>query len=228
MGIALNGLVIALGGLIGSRLRKGVSGDNFQTLGISIVIVSLVGFFENVYNVDGGKLVSGSLILVLVAFIVGSKVGELLRLEERMSNLGSTADGPRNPVLDAFLYFGIGGLQILGPIALATSGDNSQLILKSLIDIPFAIVFGATYGKKVALAAIPVALVQVVIALVAWAFASFFTQRIVMEVCAMGFIILFFSGFNLVSDSKHKISNLNMLPGVFLMLIISGIKEWLF
>lgn len=228
MGILLNALVIAIGALVGSKLKKGISGDNFQTLGISIVIVSLVGFFENVYNVDGGKLASGSLILVLVAFIVGSKIGELLRLEERLSNLGISANGPRNAVLDAFLYFGIGGLQILGPIALATRGDNSQLVLKSLIDIPFAIVFGAAYGKKAALSAIPVALVQVIIALTAWAFASFFTQRIIMEVCAMGFIILFFSGFNLVSDGKNKISNLNMLPSVFLMLIISGIKEWLF
>ena len=228
MGILLNALVIAIGALIGSQLKKGISGDNFQTLGISIVIVSLVGFFENVYNIEGGKLVSGGLILVLVAFIVGSKIGELLRLEERMSNLGISESGPRNAVLDAFLYFGIGGLQILGPIALATRGDNSQLILKSLIDIPFAIVFGATYGKKTAWSAIPVALVQVVIALVAWVFSSFFTERIIMEVCSMGFIILFFSGFNLVSNSKNKISNLNMLPGVFLMLIISGIKEWLF
>ena len=151
-----------------------------------------------------------------------------MRLEERMSNLGKSDNASRNAVMDGFLFFGIGGLQILGPIALATQGDNSQLILKSLIDIPFAIVFGAAYGKIVALSAIPVALVQLAILGVAHLFDSFFTQVIVMEVCAMGFIILFFSGFNLASNGKHKISNLNMLPGVFLMLIISGIKEWLF
>lgn len=228
MGIALNALVIALGGLVGSWLHKGVSKENFRTLGIGIVIVSLVGFFENVYNVEDGKLISESLVLVLVAFMVGTQAGQWLRIEERMSNLGKTGSAAGNGVMDAFMFFGIGGLQILGPIALVTQGDNSQLILKSIIDIPFTIVFGATYGKTVALAAIPVAMVQVVIALAAWCFGGFFTPQIVTEVCAIGYIILFFSGFNLVSNSKNKISNLEMLPGVFLMLIISGIKEWLF
>lgn len=228
MGIALNALVIALGGLVGSMLSKGIAKENFRTLGISIVIVSFVGFFENVYHIEGGKLVSESLVLVLVAFIVGSKLGDVLHLEDKLSNVGMTANASHNAVLDAFLYFGIGGLQILGPIALATQNDNSQLILKSIIDIPFSIVFGATYGRKVAWAAIPVAAVQVVIFLVASVFRSFFTSQIIMEVCAMGFIILFFSGFNLVSDGKNKISNINMLPGVFIMLVISGLKEWVF
>lgn len=227
MGIVLNALVIGLGCLLGSMMRRGVSKDNFRTLGISIVIVSLVGFFENIYNVDGKSLMSEDLILVLIAFMLGSKIGELLKLEEWFSNLGKSRNADSNAVLDAFLYFGIGGMQICGPIALAAQGDNSQLILKSIIDIPFALVFGATYGKAAALSAIPVALVQVVIWAVALVCGPFFTDTIISQLCAMGFVILFFSGFNLVTDSKHKIDNLNMLPSVFLILIFGGIKEWL-
>jgi len=227
MGIVLNALVIALGGLLGSVLKKGADRGKFRTLGISIVIVSITGFAENSFSVENGRLVGENLIPILLAFILGSSLGDWLRLEERFSDLGKSSNTAKNAVMDAFLYFGIGGLQILGPIALASQGDNSQLILKSLIDIPFAIVFGATYGKIVALAAIPVALVQMVIGLCAWAAAPFFTEQIVTQLCSLGFIILFFSGFNLVSDGKQKIGNINMLPGVFLILIIAGIREWL-
>ena len=226
MGILANALVIALGGLVGSKMKKGFSESSFRNLGICIVIVSLVGFFENIYNVKEGTLNSGSLTIVLMAFILGSKAGEMLHMEDKFSNFGKSDNAAFNAVLDAFLYFGIGGLQICGPIALATQGDNSQLLLKSVIDIPFAVMFGATYGKVVSLSAIPVALVQVVIALAAWGLGSFFTDEVISQLCSVGFIILFFSGFNLfVRDNKQKVSNLNMLPGVIMILLFHGVKE---
>lgn len=230
MGMGLNALVIAGGCLMGSMLRKGVSKDNFRTLGFCIIIVSLVGFFENIYsvNVEGGSLMSDDLILVLIAFMVGSKIGEAAKLQEHFSNLGKNDNPAKNAVMDAFLYFGIGGLQISGPIALAAQGDNSQLVFKSLIDIPFALVFGTTYGKAAALSAIPVALVQFVIWAIAELCGPFFTEAIIAQLCAMGYVILFFSGFNLATDGKHKIDNISMLPGVLLILIFSGIKEWVF
>lgn len=227
MGIAANALVIVLGGLLGSKLQKSITEESERTLGICIVIVSLVGFFENIYRIQGQTITSESLMIVLLAFLVGSKLGEALHLEERLSNLGKDAQNQRHGVLDAFLYFGVGGMQICGPILLATQGDNSQLLLKSAIDIPFAIVFGAAYGKTAALAAIPVALVQVLIAGAAYLFRGLFTEQMITELCAVGYIILFFSGFNLIAGGKHRISNLNMLPGVLLIMLLQGGKEWL-
>ena len=73
MGIVANALVIGIFGLLGSVLRKTVSKDKFRILGICIVIVSVVGFFENVYTVQNGKLISGSLTLLLIAFIIGNE-----------------------------------------------------------------------------------------------------------------------------------------------------------
>lgn len=228
MGILINVSVILFGGFLGGKLQKFVKKEYSYTLGIGIIIVSLVGFFENVYNVKSNKLTSGNLVILIMAFIIGSIIGKTIHLEDRFSNLGKGSNTSLNAIVDTFLFFGIGGFQILGPIALATNGDNSQLILKSVIDIPFAIIFGATYGKITALAAIPVGMVQVIIFLAAKVFQSFFTEHIVAEICAMGYIILFFSGFNLLSDIKHKISNIDMLPAVILILIISGVKEWMF
>ena len=225
VGIVANALVIGIFSLLGSVLRKTVSKDKFRILGICIVIVSVVGFFENVYTVQNGKLISGSLTLLLIAFIIGNELGEGLRINQHLSNLGKSGNAARNAIIDSFLYFGIGGLQICGPIAMVTNGDNSQLFLKSAIDIPFAIMFGATYGPWAAVAAIPVALMQVVIALMAWFMGGFFTDQVVKDVCSLGFIILFFSGFNLFTQGKKKIDNINMLPSILIILLYYGIRE---
>ena len=189
------------------------------------MIVSLVGFFENVYTIENGKIESGSLTLLLIAFIIGNELGEKLRINEYLSNLGKSGNAARNAMIDSFLYFGIGGLQICGPIAMVTQGDNSQLLLKSAIDIPFAIMFGATYGPWTAVAAIPVALMQVLIALTAWFMEGFFTNQVVKDICSLGFIILFFSGFNLFSQGKNKVNNVNMLPSILIILLYYGIRK---
>ena len=225
MGIVANALVIGIFGLLGSVLKKSITKDRFGVLGICIVIVSLVGFFENVYTIENGKIESGSLTLLLISFIIGNELGEGLRINQHLSNLGKSDNAARNAIMDSFLYFGIGGLQICGPIAMITQGDNSQLFLKSVIDIPFAIMFGATYGPWAAVAAIPVALMQVVIALMAWFMGDFFTDQVVKDICSLGFIILFFSGFNLFTQGKKKIDNVNMLPSILIILLYYGIRE---
>ncbi len=219
MGILANALIIMLGGFLGSKRKMKDSTHNYHILGIGIIIISLVGFFENVYNVQGEKVVSENLIIVILAFLLGSKIGEWLKIEDRLSHFGNTDSASFNAFLDAALFFGIGGLQISGPVLLAVNGDNSQLLLKCCLDAPFAIVFGATYGKVVSLSALPVAAVQGVIALTAFVFSSLFSDAMTAQLCAMGYIILFFSGFNLLTDGKHKVNNINMLPGTFLVVI---------
>ena len=225
MGILADTFVIAFFGFLGSKMRKAVPADRLRFLGICIVIVSLVGFFENVYTVQAGKLVSENLTLLLIAFIIGNELGERFQINQHLSNIGKSGNAAANAVIDSFFFFGIGGLQICGPIAMATQGDNSQLFLKSMIDIPFAIMFGAAYGPWAAGAAIPVALMQAGIALIARFMSSFFTDQVVRDLCSVGFVILFFSGFNLLADSKHKVDNVNMLPSVFMILMYHGMRS---
>ncbi len=225
MGIIANALTIILGSLLGSGRKSKDSTRNYHILGVSIIIISLVGFFENVYNVEGENVVSENLILVILSLLLGTKIGEWLRIEDHLSNLGNTANQSVNAFLDAALFFGIGGLQISGPVLLAINHDNSQLLIKCFLDAPFAVVFGATYGKVVALSALPVAAVQVVIALTAYFFSSFFSSDMIAGLCAMGYIILFFSGFNLMTDGKHRVNNINMLPGILLVVLFNVIMS---
>lgn len=71
-------------------------------------------------------------------------------------------------------------------------GGSSQLFIKTFVDFPFAVAFGATYGKIFSLSALPVAAIQILIGLTAWLFAGIFSASMTAQLCAMGYIILFF------------------------------------
>lgn len=78
-------------------------------------------------------------------------------------------------------------MQICGPIIPATVGDSSQLILKSIIDFPFAVMFGISYGKKVAFSSIPVATCQILILTLTIMARDFLTMQVIKQICAMGY-----------------------------------------
>ena len=227
MGIMINALSIASGSIFGSIFKDRIKLKNFTVLGISIMIISLVGFFENIFDINAMMLKSNDLLVVVFSLIIGTIIGDAIQLETRISNISRMSDKGFSSLIDATIFFAVGGLQICGPILLATVGDNSQLILKSIIDFPFALMFGITYGKKVALSSLPVAIGQVIIFLLTFVSKAFFDAIAIKQLCAMGYIVLFFSGFNLICESKYKINNVNMIIGIFIILLYNVLlKLW--
>ena len=227
MGIIMNFLSITTGSLFGNIFKERVKFKNFTVFGIAIMIISIVGFFENIFDVNGMALKSNDLLVVVFALIIGTILGDAIQLETKINNISSYLNDSFTAFIDATIFFGVGGMQICGPIMLATVGDNSQLIIKSLIDFPFALMFGISYGKKVLLSSIPVAVVQVIIVLLTILSKTFFDTTVIKQLCAMGYIILFFSGFNLICESKYKINNVNMIIGIIIILLYNVLlKLW--
>ena len=227
MGIIMNVLSIVTGSLFGNIFKERIKFKNFTVFGIAIMIISIVGFFENIFDVNGMILKSNDLLVVVFALIIGTILGDAIQLETKINNISSYLNDSLTAFIDATIFFGVGGMQICGPIMLATVGDNSQLIIKSLIDFPFALMFGISYGKKVLLSSIPVAVVQVIIVLLTILSKTFFDTTVIKQLCAMGYIILFFSGFNLICESKYKINNVNMIIGIFIILLYNVLlKLW--
>ena len=225
MGILVDALSIVFGSFLGDVFRERIKLKNLMVFSISIMIISLVGFFENVFDVSGITLKSNELMVIVFSLIIGTTLGDAMQLETKLSNLSNFTEGDFSVFIDSTVFFGIGGLQICGPLLLAMSGDNSQLILKGMIDFPFAIMFGISYGKKTAFSAIPVASIQVLIAALTMFFGQFLDASIIKQLCAIGYIILFFSGFNLIN--KTKISNVNMILGIFIVLLYNIILKLL-
>ena len=221
MGILADALSIILGSFLGSRYREKITFKNFSVLGISIMIISMVGFLENIFTIGNGSFKSTGLMLVVFSLITGSWIGDIIHIDEKLSSLSNCRNNNLGFFIDTTLFFGIGGLQISGPVILALTGDSSQLFLKSIIDFPFALMFGMSYGAVTGLSAFPVALCQLFIAICAYFLGDFLSPAIVSQLCAMGYIVLFFTGFNMICDKGKKINNTNMIIGIFMVIIFN-------
>ena len=219
MGILANAFAISAGSILGCLFKKKIQFKSMEILGIGVMIVSIIGFFENALIISDAGIKGEHTVLIVLSLIAGTLIGECLHLEERVGSLTCNSKNRLNGVTDASLFFGIGGLQICGSIVLGVSGDSSQLYLKSMIDFPFSLMFGASYGKSSALASIPVALMQLLISVAAFFVGSLLSNGIVEQLCSVGYIILFFSGLNLLRDKEHKVSNINMIPAILIIIV---------
>ena len=225
MGILVDAASIVIGGLIGGKFKQKITFQSNSAFAIGVMLISLVGFLEKLFLVSEGGISSDHIVVVVLALIGGCAIGDWLRLEERLSGLAGKHASSLSGIIDATLFFGIGGLQISGPILLALQRDSFQLYLKAVIDFPFALMMGATYGKRISVAAIPVAFLQVLIAIAAYFAAPFLGDDLLRQLCSLGYIILFFTGFNMVCGSANKIKNINMIPGIFIIILYHVILE---
>ena len=225
MAFFADGISILLGGLLGSLFNKKIAFGNYSALSIAIMLISAVGLFENILSISNGQLVGTHTVYVSLALVFGCIIGDALKIEDRLYSLSKTKSLQTNGLIESTLFFGIGGLQISGPILYVLDHNSFQLILKALIDFPFALMLGATYGKRTALSAPIVLLMQIGIAVGAYFAGAYISDTLISQLCSLGYLILFFSGFNMICAPKNKIKNINMLPGIFLIIIYNVLTE---
>ena len=225
MGFIVDACSIFLGGILGGIFQKKLYFKSNPALAIAIMLISLVGLLENILSISDGKIVGEHTVVVSIALVLGYLIGDALKLEYRIYSLSKAQNISKNGFIDSVLFFGIGGLQISGPILYALTGDNFQLVLKGVIDFPFALMMGATYGKKISVSAIVVVLGQLIIAAVAYFFGAFISTNLLCQLCSIGYLILFFSGFNMLCSPQSKIKNIHIIPGIFLIIIYNVIAE---
>ena len=228
MGIIANLLSILAGGALVSIFKSRLVMKDNRIFSICIMLISSVGVIESLFRASpDGKIAASSLYPVVIIFALGAIIGGALRIDERLSSLSQSNKPWLNGFIDATVFFGIGGLQICGSILLGVEGDSSQLFLKSIVDFPFAIMFGAIYGKSVLLAAIPIAAIQGLIALPAFFLGDFVSEDTVSQLSCIGYLILFFSGYNMMSREQNKIKNTNMLPSILLVIAYNALRAFI-
>lgn len=224
MGILADGGVIILGGLVGCLFQKFSRFRNIAILGVGIMIISVIGVVENLLSITDHQLQSSNLIIVILALMIGTGIGDTVKIHAGIENLESRfVSGRIHAFITGTLFFGIGGLQITGPVMLAAESDSTQLLLKSIIDLPFAITLGAACGAGIALSALPVMAVQLMIYFISFAAAPLLTADFISQISALGYIILFFVGFDLLGGDK-RIRTVNMLPSILVLILCNAIK----
>ena len=225
MGFAVDFCAIFFGCILGGIFKNKINFKSFFALSVGVMLISAVGLLENILSVSGEKIVCKDAVILCIALIIGYLIGDAMKLEDRIYGLSRAQTSGTSGFIDSVLFFGIGGLQLSGPILYALEKDSLQLIMKGLVDFPFALILGATYGKIAALSAPVVTGAQLIIWLAACLCGNFLSDSLVRQICSIGYIMLFFSGFNMISSPKSKIKNINFLPSMGLVIIYSIFLE---
>ena len=218
LGTVINSLAIIIGGLIGLILKKGIKEEYRNTImdaiGLSVLVIGVTG-----------AIISENMLLVIGSMVVGSFIGEWIKIERKLDNLGdklqsrfSSGDSTFSQAfVTSSLIYCVGAMAIIGSLEAGIQGDNSTLFVKSILDGITSMLFASSLGIGVIFSAIPVFIYQGSITLLANRLAGLLTPVVINEMSAVGGLLIMAIGINILGLKKIKVGN--MLPAIFLPVI---------
>lgn len=234
LGTLMNVIFIIIGGLLGmllgSRIKKNYQESLCTAAGISVLFLGIGGAMEKMLSIDGNALVSGQTLLIIASLFIGVLIGEILNIEGAFERFGEwlkekTKSSGDNSFVDAFVTASfttcIGAMAIVGAIRDGISGDYSILFAKSVLDLVIVAVITASKGKGAIFSAIPIALLQGSVTLLARFIEPIMTQAALANLSLVGSVLIFCVGLNLVWGKKVKVAN--FLPSLIIAVIASYI-----
>ena len=219
LGSIANAAAIIVFGVIGSFLKKGLPkryGD---------LVIAALGFFTVMLGIKFAMQTKYPLV-VIFSIVIGAALGEWIDIEKRMDNLGNSVQNRlkgfkgnfSQGFVNASLLFCVGSLAIMGALQSGLSNNHETLYTKAIMDGVIAIIFASTMGIGVAASAIPVFIYQGTITLLAAFIQPYLSAAVVLEMSAVGGILLMGVGSNILEIKKVKVGNL--IPAIFLPIII--------
>lgn len=225
IGITTDVLITCLGAVLGvvlgTRLPDSLKKALNNTLGTAAIAMGIVLILK-VKNLSA----------VVLTLVIGSILGELVMLDDRIRKLvtgvvhklmnGAAADEQFLAQVSAVvILFCCGGTGWYGALNEGLTGDGSILITKSILDFVTACIFGSILGKIVPMLCIPQAIIYGALFLGSGAVQSFITPDIIADFSATGGIITLCAGLSL-AGIKKDMKVLNLLPSLILIFLISS------
>jgi uncharacterized protein len=223
-GTFLNVATVIIGGMIGlifgARIPDKLKATVIAGMGLFTAAMGLQMFLKT----ENPLIVLGSL-------LIGTLLGEWLRIEDGLHKLGEfleqrfskeSDDGSNKFVrgfLTASLLFCVGPMTILGSIQDGLTGDYNLLAVKSVLDGFASIAFASTLGVGVMFSTIIVLVYQGGISLLAAQLNAIVTTAMMNELTATGGVILLGLAMSSLLEIK-KIRVGNMLPGLLVAPLI--------
>ena len=225
LGTIINTAAIVAGGaggaLFGRFLKENVQDTLTKVCGVSTLFIAITGALEQMLTVENGAIVCHGAMLVIGCLTIGAVIGELLNLEGAFERFGEwlklkTGNARDKRFVDAFvtasLTVCIGAMAIVGSIEDGISGDYSILATKAVLDFIIIMVMSCSMGRGAIFSAIPVAILQGSITVLAGLLRPVMTVGALANLSMVGNVLIFCVGINLVWGKKVRVANL--LPSI--------------
>ena len=217
LGTIVNTLTIVVGSLLGVLLRKGLPerlrNVVMQGLGLCVILIGLRVAIKTENEM-----------IVILSVVLGGVLGALIgiekgldafgaRVQARFQKMGGGSDIGKGFVT-ATLIFCVGSMAIVGSMDAGLRGDYATLLAKSVLDGVTSLILASTLGIGVILSAVAVFVYQGAITLLSQLIAPLFTDRVILEMSAVGGLLIMGIGINMLREKHLPVGDL--LPAIFL------------
>jgi uncharacterized membrane protein YqgA involved in biofilm formation len=234
LGTIINVFSILIGAGIGvalcHRLPASISRTLTDALGLVVLVIGGLNLMALTDSSFAAAVSSaGTLLVVLASLVLGSVLGSMLRIEQRLSHFGTwlqlkaSRGGDKEKFIEGFvnasLLFTIGPMAVLGALQDGLGQGFDVLALKSTLDGLTSVAFAAALGWGVAFAAIPVGIWQGLLTLLAASAGALMSDALVASITATGGVLLLGTGLRVLQI--RMVSVADMLPALVLAPLIT-------
>ena len=221
-GTLVNAIAVIVGSTIGLLLKKGIpqrfSDSIMKAVALCVIYIGI-----------DGCLKGENTLIAIISMAVGALVGELLKLDDGLNNLGKKLESKFSKngadessiakgFVTASLLFCVGAMAIVGSLESGINGNHEILFSKSLLDFISSIIFSASMGIGVMFSAVAVFVYQGIITLLAQFVGPFLSDAVIAEMTCTGSILIIALGLNMLGVTKLKV--MNYIPAVFLPVLL--------
>ena len=236
MGTLINAALILLGGIIGLVFKKAVSKEMefsiHKATGVAVLVIGICGVLSSMLKAkDNGSISSSGELILVVSLALGTFIGELLKLEERLNKgckwieskfkMSNFSTG----FITSTMIYCIGAMAIVGAINDGLLGDSSTLITKGIIDGITSVVLAASLGYGVLFSAIPILIYQGGMTLLAGLLEDVLAGELLSNICMVGYALVMCIGINFLTNDEKKIKTVNMLPALLVPVVYQIAKN---
>lgn len=240
LGTVVNVLAIIAGGLCGLISRSFLKARYQETItkamGFAVIVMALGSTFSRMLVVkisESSNQLSGSLdtqgtMMMIVSLAAGALFGELLNLEQLLERFGKwlrdkTGSQGDSQFIDAFvtasLTVCVGAMAIIGAMQDGISGDHNILFAKAILDLVIVMMMTASLGKGCIFSAIPVALLQGTVTILARQAAPLMTDAALNNIAFVGNVLILCVGVNMIWPKTIRVAN--VLPAIVIAVMFT-------
>lgn len=217
IGTLVNAAAVLLGGIIGLLLKGRIPEERtksiVRTIGLCVCVIGIA------------DAIKGDLMLVVVSLALGTLVGEIVRLDAGLNNMGErlqkimSQKEEKSAFAEGFvtatILFCVGAMSIIGSIESGLGDDRSMIYTKSILDGISAMVFASYLGFGVLFSAVVILVYQGSIELFAGSLQNILQESsaLMTHFSATGGVMVLAIGLNMTLHAQIKVAN--MLPSLF-------------
>ena len=228
--VIVNALAVFLGSLLGiglgSRFKESLRLSLVKVLGLSTIIIAV-----------SSAIKSADIMCLIICSIIGTAIGEAINIDKAIEKLGdgilklapksSRSSRFTEGFIAASTLYCIGSMTIIGSLEAGVNHNYSIIFAKSALDFVSSIAFGAAMGWGVCCSALFVLVFQAALTLLASFLSPYLSPELILEMSAVGGLILLSIGINMLDLGKEPIKGANMLPALFLPAIYIPVSEFI-